>query len=556
MHALTLRYGIQECEKTLRAIKFAYSKEPRDVAVKRDCPMVLEIRRDMCSTLSDLMTWCLTDTIPENLSIRVSGKHFPDNEPDYGWWLWYQVQQYTKWIQTMHPIFPSSKRECRRVLRSRLHTLHLDRVGPNAFEDVFEGMDTLALFEKVLIEGKVHDVGLIKEIVVDKGMITSLRFLGSTFDEDEGIQVTEMLEFNSLRSMEINAATVQSLSFAKALIASLYRHVQTFADGSILRDLDLDDTLSGLDPSTDSDLFQVFSHVIGLLPNLKSFGIFEPSDPCFLPFVADAIGRLKISHFKLWCEPSRGSTLQPLFDSIGVSKYLKVFSMRVRGRGHHSLSNHRARELWDLALSTTSGLLEIDIADAPIFHKDLLVLVPEDCDPAVASKRRLRRFYIVPRNSRDFSLFNYELDFDYLSCLLRLLSKHLPYLEDVGFTLKQKHRRHIQLLIRKKEDAGSELLYPMWSKVSAQMELNRVGMALHRPEVLPTVPSGLWAPVLHRAVTCEEKPSNLPWTGIYLMVRALVERSHTTNGREVPIVTCRKVSSGTKRPRNETGEGR
>ena len=357
-----------------------------------------------------------------------------------------------------------------------------------------------------------------------------------------------LVAFNSLRSMEINATTVQSLSFAYALFVCLCRHVQTFSDGSILRDLDLDNTLNGLDPSVHRDVFQVVCFVFRLLPNLKSFGIFEPTDPFFIQILADAIENLKISHFKLWCEPGHDSTLQPLFDSIASSKHLKVFSMRC-----HSvslLSESRARQLFDLAFSTTSGLLEIDIDEVRIFFQYLLVLVPEDCDPAMASKRRLRRFNVVSRKEEFPPCYSDNAGFHYLSCLHRLLSKHLPYLYDVGIT--PQHHAEFQKLIRKERGTHSEESLFMWNKVCAQMELNRVGMALLRPEVLPTVPDGLWSRVLYCALSCEENPSELPWTGIYSMVRALFMGNHTT-WSEAPKASCRK-GFRTKRPRQESRE--
>ena len=62
------------------------------------------------------------------------------------------------------------------------------------------------------------------------------------------------------------------------------------------------------------------------------------------------------------------------------------------------------------------------------------------------------------------------------------------------------------------------------NQLLAQLEDNRVGMTLLEPEVLPTVPAGLWPRVLENAIasrhTTEDK---VPWTSIFKMVRKLVE---------------------------------
>ena len=355
-------------------------------------------------------------------------------------------------------------------------------------------------------------------------MISSLEILGSTFDNEEGQQVANMLEVNCLQSMEINA-DVESPVFAHALTNSLHRHTRSFAERSILKQLDLDNTLSGLDPDIHGNLFQDLLDIVGDLPNLKSFGILEPSSPISLRILADAIQKWKISHLKVWRGQSNDSDLQPLLDSIGSSKHLKVFSISSR-LDNDTLPEPWTRPLLNLALSTTSGLLEIHLDAIWYLPRDLPDLVPEECDPAVASKRRLRRFCVVPRNHVLDAWDNtaYQNIFDYLSCLLRLLSNHLPYLYHAGLADSDYILQRV-VHLHTNQDSDSRL-QGLWKQTMVQLELNRVGMALLRSDVLPTVPAGLWSTVLHRAVTCEDNPTKRPWTGIYTMVRALVEDGH------------------------------
>ena len=91
------------------------------------------------------------------------------------------------------------------------------------------------------------------------------------------------------------------------------------------------------------------------------------------------------------------------------------------------LSDSSSRLLLDLALSTTSGLVEIELTGIMLYPRELSPLIPEDSDPAVACKRRLRRFCVVSTNYT-----NIKCSTRYVSGLYRLVSKHLPYLYDVG----------------------------------------------------------------------------------------------------------------------------
>ena len=399
----------------------------------------------------------------------------------------------------------------------------------------------------MLIQGTVHDVSVIKRLVVKDGVISSLKVQCDDVDEDDGMQFAKMLEVNRLQSMEMEAEA-DSPSFARALVVSLNRHVQTFANGSVLRDLDLNDTMKCLGSNRHSDLFRDLLNVVSSLPNLNSFGIQEPRDPRLLQILVGAIGHWRFRHFKLWRRPNAGLDLQPLFDSIRSSTHMKAFSMCIN-KEFDDLAEFVTPKLHGLALSPRSGLLDIDLSGYGVYLHlyDHSTIVPDDDDRATASKRHLRRLFLLTRHKLMdlWGDIDRENVFEYLKLLFKLASKHCPYLYDDGLSLKD--RADLENGIHKTRDSK---LLRVWNRVLAQMELNRVGMALLEPEVLPTVPGGLWATVLHHAISCEENPAHLPWTGIYTMVRALVEDGHTgwrvSNG---DTSSTTRASSPRKRPR-------
>ena len=77
-------------------------------------------------------------------------------------------------------------------------------------------------------------------------------------------------------------------------------------------------------------------------------------------------------------------------------------------------------------------------------------VAPQDCDPVIASKRLLRRFNLVPDETLDFLSSNDdgEFDLDFWRGLLRLLTKHLPYLYDNGLDLGTRIGRVKRITLR------------------------------------------------------------------------------------------------------------
>jgi hypothetical protein len=196
-----------------------------------------------------------------------------------------------------------------------------------------------------------------------------------------------------------------------------------------------------------------------------------------------------------------------------------------------------AQQIVELALLSTSGLLNIDLVEK---IPDLALLlgtpVPNDMDSKdrdiIPGRGQLRRFDFVQGTLAH--LLKRETDnqvlLAYLTSLFRLLSSRLPYLHSIGLTMDDwiACQDHFVAVMKSRIGAGEEIV-DLWRKVWVQIEMNRVGMALLEPHLLhsATIPSGLWPIVLNRAMEYDPDPRQLPWTGIYLMVRQLVMGGHT-----------------------------
>ena len=541
MKALTLRYGVDSCEHALKAVK---SETSRRQLVKRDprdtsTSSVVQIS-DVREAFGLVAACMLSGRIPKKLSLRVGD----EDELRKGCRLWEQLESdHTYYIIRRDQPLESSN--AFQQIQSRFDTLYIESEDMDVFCEICEYTKCIALFQKVVVENfLVFDA--VEKLVVEDGVISSLKLDHCSFRGDGWAQFAKMLAVNRLQSLEIMRTDARSQSFPHALIHYLEFHTEKYADGSILRHLDLDDSLLYVDMTTFANLLDT----IGDLPNLESFGICEPRDHNSLETMVGAIRNWKVPHFKLRQGMTGSSDMQPFFDHVGSSDHLKILSLCSHSyQGLDHIPEHWTRHLLDLALSTTSGLTDIDLDGCMISPESLSTLIPQDCDPSIAAQRRLRRFYLVPEETlRTLARKDEGEDvFEFWRALLRLLSKHLPYLYDIGLRIEEDWPDYNNVA----RSVQSEMMeFDLWKKIGVQMERNRVGMALLESEALRTVPGGMWPIVLHRAVTCELNPAELPWTGIYQLVRALVEDGHTpgwSKKETSPLIGRSKSRS--KRPR-------
>jgi hypothetical protein len=529
MNALAVRYGVERCEDALTVVKGSWSP-------KKKCSTSWVL--DMSSlgiehTLGLLMGWVLGKPCTDRLSLTVGRENEDTNN---GWVMLMEMERYHDRLRLLQPT--DSPSESQKV-ESKFHTLQFNHVQEDKIANVLDRKKCVALFEKVAMDGVSLNVTRINQLIRDEGVISSLRVWDCNLRSNQVRKFVEILEVNRLESLEMKLKVRNTQRFAQALILSLNRHIKTFAERSIFKELEVSDTLHGIDSHVQQDLF----NVIADLPNLWYFGI-DISDVDAFVTLSASIGNWKIRHFKLLCEMGNDVIdFGPLFEAISRSNHLKVFSFGPLITGQ-VLSARTSTQLLDLAVLPTSGLHEINL-DAAI----LSTLDREDVDPSITARSQLRHFNIVSEER----LVSMEDEIDdqgvakYLRGVLTLLSNHLPYLYSVGLTMDN---WEISKRFFRYRDNVSECL-ELWTKIWIQTEKNQVGMALLQPEVCSTVPGGLWSIVVHRAISWDDDPAKLPWTGIYSLVRGLVEGGHCGWTKEAPpsSVLLPEESSRRKRPR-------
>jgi hypothetical protein len=204
-----------------------------------------------------------------------------------------------------------------------------------------------------------------------------------------------------------------------------------------------------------------------------------------LDYLADSIARWKIREFKLSCD-LENVDVQRLFDALASAPNLKRFFLCSTNNGQ-ILSPAASRPLINLALSPTSGLLEIFIFSVKLKLSQFITLFPEDVDPNIAARRHLRlmNFMDVPEETGLEDFFNEDgCIVETLKALVDLMSKQLPYLHHIGLTstILRRYGYHVF------EDSAPDA-HKLWNQVWVQMEQNDVGMALFHPSRCSTLQS-------------------------------------------------------------------
>lgn len=99
---------------------------------------------------------------------------------------------------------------------------------------------------------------------------------------------------------------------------------------------------------------------------------------------------------------------------------------------------------------------------------------------------------------------------------LTQLAERLPYLHDVGVTT----------LDAINIDVLDVLAHDKLKRLGVQLDKNQVGRVLLHPQVLPTIPIGLWAVVLWRAANIRSKfllgEDLPPLDGLYYLIQKLI----------------------------------
>ena len=360
------------------------------------------------------------------------------------------------------------------------------------------------------------------EMVLNDGLISSLKFEYCAFEPKQAVQVTGVLEANVLEAIEFSDVELdiqldtQVSPFTQVWTQSLRKHIEMFAQASKLKVLKLNDVWKGMTFDHYRELF----HVIGSLPNLQLVSIHAHSEDLYNA-LCESLGSWSIRQFIFVCGHTMPQTieLRSLFDAVGSARNLKVFDFQ------DFLSERIAGQVFDLAVSPMSGLLEIFLRGS-LDLRLLSLVVPAEGDPTIAVGPQLRRFNFVEETSQIDEILEDGDDARFESnvqALLRLFSKQLPFLHSIGSAFDDWIDDRENYILPE-----FPFVRNLWNQMLVQIEKNRVGMALFEAAALPlsTVPEGLWSVVVHRAIIYDEDARKLPWTGIYLLVRQLFERGH------------------------------
>jgi hypothetical protein len=316
----------------------------------------------------------------------------------------------------------------------------------------------------------------IKELVVTQGVITSLTISDCNLGSNNVIRLGEMLEVKRLDSLQLKSIVIDKANeevLAYVLASSLKLHVKTFPEVSNLRDLQLGNVLSGMG----AHRYREFFSVVGKLPSLESFGVTTSGELELLDALSGSIEFWRIRRLAVYTMEEMN--YQPMFEAVVRSRHLLVFSF---GSREHIVPLVTCRQLFDLALSPTSGLLEIQIVGGFNLN-ELHLWLPDEVDQNIATKRQLRRFDLGVQQIYETE---YTFDRTNLQSLLPLLSGHLPYLHSI-FCQERSFSQQMTWIRGRAPSDVRELI----DQVAEQRIRNCVGMALFYPRVLPTVPSGL-----------------------------------------------------------------
>jgi len=545
MKTLIFRYGSDRCQEALDDAKLC--SFPNTIKKKFIPPHVVDLLGSKPTfSLSDILEWCFTEN---NRKISLNIAMNPPSGVTSN-----ELESILSMMETYYDYTTKQKRllqhdfEMRTEIvrtESRFDTLHLYVSQTESLWRVIEWKKAVALFDGVKITGRtlyLDSLGVLggtffHEIVelVTEGVISSLTISECFCHQEVAVGIVGLLRQNTLMALDCQVIPLNeqySHPLCQALTHSLQSHIDLFQGQSRLKVLDLRDSLHNAFGEDFEDLFTV----LGILPNLDSFGM-TVSNIALLETIAGEIGSWKIRCFKLRCDFPANAMLnpnfEPLFGAIATSRYLKTFSFDYFA-GYEFLPFLLSRHLFDLALSPVSRLIEIDIVGALVDIRHLSTLVPDEFDPTIAARSTLRHFDfvqnqfegIIENNSEDEALLMI------MEALLRLLCHHLPRLHSIGLTIDDWLDHEKELF-----NDDSPRFGDIWKQILVQIERNHVGFALFQPSVLPSVPAGLWAKVLHRAISYDEDPEELPWIGIYHMVRELLGGGYTGLGHSDQAMT-------------------
>ena len=429
MNALVRRYGALKCQQALNAaasIELGTAKE----AVHPKIYDIIDL------VVSDVTDWQYFEVYDDfiNLDFR------ENSEPKKAWFILDVLELYHDSLVHYSPDD-----------RYIFDTLSLG-ASPEIVEEVLTSSKVIKLFERVVVRGgnfldcpiPENSMVQVKDLVVNGGSIAFLTVENSRLGHEDMIQFAGMLQVNQLKSLEVRQTIecfydVDRCLVTKALTESLRVHVQTFAEFSKLQVLDLGRLVECKNAEIQQELFDV----IAMLPMLNSLSV-TVEDPSLVDLLIGGISQWRIPTLNVCCSFDITTTnLWPLFDAVADSRFIRYFEYGYRPDfftnsryGYPRYSMDVCASILDFALSpshdrlvhfSTYGIIET-------VHFD--TLIPEAFDRSLALRRQLRQFNLMGiRWNNMRSVLNENLNpkvVPTLQSLLHLVSKHLPYVYDVG----------------------------------------------------------------------------------------------------------------------------
>jgi len=296
---------------------------------------------------------------------------------------------YDSLVIKVHPPLINPSSPAGRPAGSRFDQLHFagrpissfkrERKRTSYITKVLERKKVALLFEGIIIEsdrgsldGSPQFMPLIRDLVLKDRSLSSFTVSRHHFSVNGTIALGEIIRANQLRCLVVDPWAIEGIfDFAGHLTRCLQAHIETFANGSVLRELRLGRLPSFFD--SHEERRQIFD-VIGTIPRLQSFSV-RIQDPVTLELLTEFIKVWKIPSVAFNCDFSCGdANLRPVFDATVASRYLKHFYFSWGLPGDSSREEDAVAPILQSIQSPTRSLQTIDIRNPMDFPSNVLSL--------------------------------------------------------------------------------------------------------------------------------------------------------------------------------------
>lgn len=533
MKALALRYGTKKCQKILNVVKFSPEIVTKTTKKTHLELPPLEISVDNGGRTS-LSMEKLMELVIFGSDRRLSfgpGVISPDSQL-------IDPFRFVKTMERLHDYFlvdlPTTQRgsDHQPKLSPVFHNLLLPPLS-YIVVPVLNSRKCMELFNGLVLEGILPwgNRGSISEDIIvcmQKAMARSdlprsLTIKNCDIDDTTMTELGQLIEANNYFE-DIRLDVEMRDSACPRPFGCLEGHVYHHENSSKLKSLCIEN--KAVDNLTRAETALLLA-IIADVPNLENFSM-KTKNIWTFDELPGYIEKSQIQRLSLdWDGADNSAITRPrmlaVLNTIASSKTLRTISI---GIDDLVATGASYIDFFELALSPIHNIFDISIqenSETPL--DDLVDLVPKLSPRLLPASRQLRRLGFIQSESHlsDFLCMVGDCQISLLErlrALLAILVDGLPYLHSIGMTIDD-------WTLHRKIFEGNTEASKLWDDILVQIEKNHVGMALLRPDILPTVPRGLWANVLANAIAYDEEPKELSWNGIHSMVRGLVLGGHT-----------------------------